>query len=77
MEDWLIGAAREVRLKPQDYRLPGTSKELKDITQRASLESNKNFNGFVDALVERRPPRIVLLQQWLAEFIEGAEIGRF
>lgn len=65
LEHWLVDRARQNRISPNDFGLPGDPKELHSIPH---VERNKNFRRFLKKLIEA-DDEIDTLKKWILEVI--------
>jgi hypothetical protein len=65
LEHWLLDRARQNRIAPKDFGLPGDPKELHSIPH---VERNRNFHSFLNELIEA-DDEINTLKKWIVEVI--------
>jgi hypothetical protein len=65
LEHWLLNRARRNKIKPADFSLPDDPKKLHAIP---NLERNKNFQKFLDRLIET-DVEIQTLKKWIEEVL--------
>ena len=66
-EDWILQRAKENNIKPGDFSLPGTPRELHRLTR---LEKNKNFIDFLTKVINS-DREIKVMKEWIEKVIKS------
>lgn len=66
LEAWLINRAKKHKISPTKFNLPDNPKVMHDIVH---IEKNKNFQDFLNQLIQANDEEINILKKWIKEIL--------
>lgn len=69
LEEWLLQAAKEVKVDPARFGFPGTGEDLHEVISN----NRERFDNFIQEVCRKRSPRLQQLQSLIAERYRKAQ----